>query len=93
MTLHPLLTAPAPRAPGARPARRRLPVRSARPLTATSHLDHRSPALTCRPQLLTPAGAARARGQVEVWRARGELDPETYLDLQRVVAEVEAARD
>ena len=49
--------------------------------------------MTCRPQLLTPPGTARARGQVEQWLARGELDPETYGDLRRVFAEVEAARD
>jgi len=48
-------------------------------------------ALTCRPQLLTPPGTARARGEVEQWRARGELDLETYLELSRVFAEVEDA--
>ncbi|MDQ2757460.1 MAG: hypothetical protein M3Y71_13010 [Actinomycetota bacterium] len=47
--------------------------------------------LTCRPQLLTPPGTARARDEVEQWLARGELDIETYRDLRHVFAEVEAA--
>ncbi|MEO3937080.1 hypothetical protein V3N99_10015 [Dermatophilaceae bacterium Soc4.6] len=49
------------------------------------------PAITCRPQLLTPPGTARARGEVDQWLARGELDLETYRELSRVFAEVEAA--
>ncbi len=61
------------------------------PVQPPASVASAGPSLTCRPQLLTPPGTARARGEVEQWRARGELDLETYLELSRVIAEVEDA--